>query len=89
VVSLTAPFLSVPFIPCFMTSLTDQSWSGDYFVGESDIQMDMAIALLCVLHGGLCFNICGLESSYLFNLEVPDLAKRVKAKIPSCLSYSC
>jgi len=51
--------------------------------------MDMAIASLCVLHGGLCFNICGLESSYLFNSEVPDLVKRVEAKIPPHLSYSC
>jgi len=52
VVSLTASCPSIHFITCFMASLTDQSQSGDYFVGESDIQMDMAIALLCVLHGG-------------------------------------
>ena len=88
-VSLVAPCLSVPFLPRFTTSLTDQSRSGDYFVGEFDIQMDMAIASLCVLHGGLCFNICGLESSYLFNSEVPDLVERVEAKIPPHLSYSC
>ena len=73
----------------FHDFLTDQSRSGDYFVGKSGIQTDLAVASLCVLHGGLCFNICGLESSYLLNSDVPGLAERVKAKIPPHLSYSC
>ena len=78
-----------PLHASFSDFLTDQSRSGDYFVGEADIQMDIAVASLCVLCGGLCFNICDLQSSYLLNSEVPDLAERVKAKIPPHLSYSC
>ena len=73
----------------FHDFLTDDSRSGDYFVGELDIQADLAVASLCVLHGDLCFNICGLESSYLLNSDVPGLADRVKAKITPHLSYSC
>ena len=73
----------------FYDFLTDQSRSGDYFVSRSGIHVDLAVASLSVLHVGLCFNICGLESSYLLNSEVPGLAERVKAKIPSHLSYSC
>jgi len=73
----------------FHDFLTDHLRSGDYFVAELDIQADLAVASLCVLHGDLCFNICGLESSFLLNSDVPDLAKRVKAKIPPQLSYSC
>ena len=73
----------------FHDFLTDQSRSGHYFVNESGIQADLALASLCVLHGDLCFNICGLESSYLLNSDVPGLAERVKAKIPPHLSYSC
>ena len=78
-----------PLHASFYDFLTDQSRSGDYFVGESNIQMDIAVALLRVLRGGLHFNICGLQSSYLLNSEVPDLAERVKAKIPPHLSYAC
>ena len=78
-----------PLHASFYDFLTDQSRSGDYFVGKSDIQMDIAVASLRVLHGGLCFNICGLQSSYLLNSEVPDLAERVETKIPPHLSYSC
>ena len=73
----------------FHDFLTDDSRSGDYFVGKLDIQADLAVASLCVLHGDLCFNICGLESSYLLNSDVPGLADRVKAKITPHLSYSC
>jgi len=72
----------------FHDFLIDQSRSGDYFVGELGIQVDLAVASLCVLRGGLCFNICGLESSFLLNSGIPDLTERVKVKIPSHLSYS-
>ena len=78
-----------PLHASFYDFLTEQSRSGDYFVGEFDMQANLAMASLRDLHGGLCFNICGLESSYLLNSEVPDLAERVKAKIPTHLSYSC
>ena len=73
----------------FHDFLTDQSWSGDYFVDELDIQADLAVASLCVLHDDLCFNICGLESSYLLNSDIPGLADKVKVKIAPHLSYSC
>jgi len=73
----------------FHDFLTDQLQTGDYFVGESGIQADLAFASLYVLCGGLCFNICGLESSYLLNSDVPGLAERVKTKIPFHLAYSC
>ncbi|KAL4068682.1 WD40-repeat-containing domain protein [Scleroderma yunnanense] len=78
-----------PLHASFHDFLTDQSRSGDYFVGESDIEADLAVASLHILRGGLCFNICGLESSYLLNSEVPGLAERIEDKIPSHLSYSC
>ena len=78
-----------PLHASFFDFLTDRSRSGDYFVGESDIEMDIAVASLRVLREGLRFNICGLQSSYLLNSEVPDLAESVEAKIPPHLSYSC
>ncbi|KAB5591586.1 Lissencephaly-1 [Ceratobasidium theobromae] len=35
------------------------------------------------------FNVCELESSYIFDDDVPDLAERVKKAIPLDLSYAC
>lgn len=41
------------------------------------------------MHQGLRFNLCGLESSYLRNLDVSGLDQRIKPCIPLHLSYSC
>ena len=38
---------------------------------------------------GLVFNICGLESSYMANADIPTLEERVRSKIPENLQYSC
>ncbi|KAB5589367.1 Lissencephaly-1 [Ceratobasidium theobromae] len=35
------------------------------------------------------FNVCELESSYIFDNQVPDLAERVRKAIPQDLSYVC
>ncbi|KAG8716836.1 hypothetical protein FRC08_008710 [Ceratobasidium sp. 394] len=35
------------------------------------------------------FNICGLESSHLFDEDVPDLGERIEHKISGALYYSC
>ncbi|KAG8766590.1 hypothetical protein FRC12_006773 [Ceratobasidium sp. 428] len=35
------------------------------------------------------FNICGLESSYMFDKDVPDLSTRIKKAIPEELRYAC
>ena len=78
-----------PLHTSFYDFLIDHSRSIDYFVGKSDVQVDLSIASLCILDGGLYFNICGLDSSYPLNSEIPDLAERVKAKISPHLSYSC
>ena len=78
-----------PLHASFYDFLTDRTRSEDYFVGKLDIQTDLAIASLRILDHGLYFNICELESSYLLNSEVLDLAERVKAKISPHLSYSC
>jgi hypothetical protein len=37
----------------------------------------------------LRFNICGLESSYVLNDDVPHIEKLVERNIPPHLSYSC
>jgi len=41
------------------------------------------------MQAGLHFNICKLETSYISNLEVVDLEKRVEENIPPHLLYSC
>lgn len=49
----------------------------------------MATRCLRIMISELRFNICNLESSHLFNDDVPDLQDRVIKYIPQHLQYSC
>jgi hypothetical protein len=42
-----------------------------------------------VMKAQLRFNICNLESSFVFDKDVVDLAERIKRSISTALSYSC
>jgi hypothetical protein len=50
---------------------------------------DVALACLQVMKIGLQFNICGLETSYCSNQDVPGLARRIKSAIPDHVAYAC
>ncbi|KIM56977.1 hypothetical protein SCLCIDRAFT_192048 [Scleroderma citrinum Foug A] len=78
-----------PLHTSFYDFLTDETRSKGFFIDKCDIHHDLARAALITLQVDLCFNICGLETSYVRNSDVPDLEKRIKDKIPSHLSYSC
>ncbi|KIK11386.1 hypothetical protein PISMIDRAFT_651803 [Pisolithus microcarpus 441] len=77
-----------PLHASFYDFLTDSSRSGVYCIATSDTK-DLAFATLQTLCDELRFNICGLESSYLANVEVPDLLERINENILPHLSYSC
>lgn len=62
--------------------------SNEFYIDTSN-QSAITIACLELMNRMLCFNICDLETSHIPNREVPDLDARVKAAIPSHLSYSC
>ncbi|KAG8768048.1 hypothetical protein FRC12_005860 [Ceratobasidium sp. 428] len=69
----------------------------DYLVSRSErfrvdlAELDNMMATCClkVMLQELRFNICGLETSYLLNRDVPDLQKRICGTIGMHLQYSC
>jgi hypothetical protein len=65
-----------PLHASFYDFLTDKSCSHAFFIDTSSVQRDLAFASLWVMDSehGLQFNICSLESSYLPNSAVPNLA---------------
>ncbi|KIK24294.1 hypothetical protein PISMIDRAFT_412255, partial [Pisolithus microcarpus 441] len=77
-----------PLHASFYDFLADHSRNEVYFIDTSN-HRDLAYASLQVLRRELCFNICGLESSYLSNSQIPDLPERIKKNISPHLSYSC
>jgi len=84
--------LSTPVRPMhasFYDFLLDKKRSGEFFVDEADVHHELALASLCVMQDGLRFNICGLETSYVRNSAVADLAMKIEKNIPLHLLYSC
>jgi hypothetical protein len=60
------------------------------FVIDRGIQSRiMALSCLQIMKAGLRFNICQLETPYVRNSDIVDLATRIVNAIPTCLSYSC
>ena len=78
-----------PLHASFYDFLLDEKQSREFFIQLGDAHHDLAIASLSVMQTGLHFNICKLETSYISNLEVADMEKRVKENIPPHLLYSC
>ncbi|KIL61187.1 hypothetical protein M378DRAFT_82839, partial [Amanita muscaria Koide BX008] len=78
-----------PLHSSFHDFLIDQDRSGQFFVNEADAHHDLALSTLNIMQRELRFNICRLESSYIRNSEVSDMAQRIKLYISPQLSYSC
>ncbi|KAH9921270.1 hypothetical protein B0H21DRAFT_201833, partial [Amylocystis lapponica] len=71
--------------------LTDRSRCGDkpWFIDIAIHNDNMTRACLHIMQTQLHFNICNLETSYVFNKDVSDLSQRIDINISGELSYSC
>ena len=78
-----------PLHASFYDFLLDKNRSRKFFIEQGDVHRDLAAASLSIMQTCLCFNICGLETSYVLNAEVADLDKRVEKNIPPHLHYAC
>ncbi|KAG8700963.1 hypothetical protein FRC08_004349 [Ceratobasidium sp. 394] len=75
--------------PSFADYMTIPARSKQFYVDVEERNMELAESCLEAMVVELKFNICGLESSYVYNKDVPDLAQRVDSTISGRLRYSC
>ncbi|KDQ08472.1 hypothetical protein BOTBODRAFT_92049, partial [Botryobasidium botryosum FD-172 SS1] len=74
----------------FSDFLTDKEHCPpEFYIEQPQHHARLTQACLSILVNGLRFNICNLESSHLFNAQVPNLENRVKEAISTQLEYSC
>jgi hypothetical protein len=78
-----------PLHASFIDFLRDKSRSGKYWVDLKGQDEMISQACLREMQGVLKFNICELETSYVFNNNIVDLRSRVVECIPTHLSYAC
>ena len=60
-----------------------------WFIDTNEAKRYIVEQCFTVMKDMLRFNICDLDSSFVRNDDIPDLANRVKARIPSHLRYAC
>jgi hypothetical protein len=75
----------------FADYLTNPSRSGNepWFIDIHVAHDTTVLGCLRLMNTGLHFNICGLETSYLPNEDVPGLSQQIEKAIPPQLSYAC
>jgi len=78
-----------PLHTSFRDFLTDKTRSGVYYINLDNVHGSFALATLRTMQAQLRFNICKLETSYLFNSQFLDLKKRVEDNVLLALWYSC
>ncbi|KAF8596008.1 hypothetical protein BDV93DRAFT_500786, partial [Ceratobasidium sp. AG-I] len=75
--------------PSFADFILDPSRSGCFHTNSCDQSIVLADYCLRTMMRELRFNICGLETSHIFNHDVVDLDTRVQAVIGPHLTYGC
>ena len=60
-----------------------------FYIDQQATNDRLTMACFRLMRQELKFNICGLESSYLLNDEVKDLAERISTRIGDSLLYAC
>ncbi|KAF5390094.1 hypothetical protein D9757_003876 [Collybiopsis confluens] len=69
--------------------LMDKTRSMEYFVDPTVGQRIMAVGTLQLMKKELHFNMCKLETSYLYNSEVENLEEKIQEGISQALEYAC
>ncbi|KAJ3575778.1 hypothetical protein NP233_g867 [Leucocoprinus birnbaumii] len=75
--------------PSFADFLLSPECPDDFAINQSERQGQLTMLCLTTMSIHLRFNICGLETSYLRNMDIPDIEAKIKRGISSLLSYSC
>jgi hypothetical protein len=73
----------------FVDFICDTTGYPKYAVDRAIHSRNLALACFQIMKFGLKFNICGLETSDLFNGQVQDLPVRIEESIPTRLAYAC
>ena len=90
--NVNSPDCTLPIIPLhtsFRDFLINEEKSGSFFIVLRDAHHRLAHSCLDLVLRDLRFNICDIESSYLANKDIQDLAARIARHLPPALSYAC
>ncbi|KAF9547027.1 hypothetical protein CPC08DRAFT_715892 [Agrocybe pediades] len=73
----------------FPDFMFDESRSLHFHCNPGEFHMELSSFCFDVMGKELRFNICDLETSFLFDSDVPDLQQKIERNISDALFYSC
>lgn len=78
-----------PLHTSFRDYTTLPNGSHSFTIDSVAVEATLATFSFAMMEHGLKFNICGLETSYRANKDVPDLSGKIHRNISPALAYAC
>jgi hypothetical protein len=79
----------VPLHSSYRDFLCNLEHNKDFYIDQSEANQQMALACFRVMEQNLTFNICQIPTSFLRNVDIPELTGLREKHIPHHLSYAC
>jgi hypothetical protein len=79
----------VPLHSSYRDFLCNPEDNKDFCINQDEANRCMALACFCVMDQTLTFNICQLPTSFLRNVQIPEITGLCKNHISDHLSYGC
>jgi hypothetical protein len=79
----------VPLHSSYRDFLCNPEHNKDFYIDQSEANQRMALACFRVMEQNLTFNICQIPTSFLRNVDIPELPGLREKHIPHHLSYAC
>jgi hypothetical protein len=79
----------VPLHSSYRDFLCNLEHNKDFYIDQREANERMALACFRVMEQNLTFNICQIPTSFLRNVDIPELPGLREKHIPHHLSYAC
>jgi hypothetical protein len=79
----------VPLHSSYRDFLGDPNDNQDFYIHKSEANQCMALACFHMMDQTLTFNICQIPTSFLRNVDIPNIGGLMEKYIPHHLSYAC
>jgi hypothetical protein len=78
-----------PLHSSYRDFLCNPEHNKDFYIDRSEAHQCMALACFRVMEQNLTFNICQIPTSFLRNVDIPEIAGLLEKHIHDHLSYAC
>jgi hypothetical protein len=79
----------VPLHSSYHDFLCNSEYNKDFYINIDEVNQHMALVCFCMMDQTLTFNICQIPTSFLCNVDIPNIKALQEKHIPHHLHYAC